>query len=376
MDLNELKKKIARASAGTHVSVLADSDIAATREWIQTPAYDLNRILSGSIFKGIPSKCLLGIVGPEHTFKSSFMVLCMVEAQKMGYTPVIIDTEGGINNVFCERWGLDLNETLYVYTPWVEEVISTLGQLHGTGEKYIIGIDSVGGLDRLKMLKDAAKGDPKMDQGLLQKQIRSMLKLLLNICISQNSIGIACGHMYGTPGGTGKVPMPDQVGGGKAMRYFPRVLINLKRQYIREGGEKTGQIIGTRLKASTLKNHMYPPFQECIIDIDYEKGINPFAGLMKVAEQTGYVVKSGSWFDVGGQKVQGSDAAAELLFAGGVDDLLKELDEIVAKTGYSTVNREIEAAEELIKEEVVSGEDAEEVEDLKNGRRSIVNKNR
>jgi recombination protein RecA len=298
----------------------------------------------------------------------------MVEAQKKGYTPVIIDTEGGINNVFCERWGLDLNKVLYVYTPWVEEVISTLGQIHGQGKKLIIGIDSVGGLDRLKMLKDAAKGDPKMDQGLLQKQIRSMLKLLLNICISQDSIGIACGHMYGTPGGTGKISLPDQVGGGKAMRYFPRILINLKRQYIREGGEKTGQIIGTRLRASTLKNHMYPPFQECVIDIDYEKGINPYAGLMKVAEQTGYVVKSGSWFDVGGQKVQGSEAAAELLFADGADELLKELDEIVAKTGYSTVNREIEAAEELMKEEAVSGEDVEETEDLNNGRRSIINK--
>jgi recombination protein RecA len=297
----------------------------------------------------------------------------MVEAQKLGYTPVVIDTEGGINNVFCERWGLDLDKVLYVYTPWVEEVISTLGQLHGTGEKYIIGVDSVGGLDRLKMLKDAAKGDPKMDQGLLQKSIRSMLKLLLNICISQDSIGIACGHLYGSPG---HVPMPDQIGGGKAMRYFPRVLISLKREYIREGGEKKGQIIGTRLRASTVKNHMYPPFQECVIDIDYEKGINPYAGLMKIAEQTGYVVKSGSWFDVAGEKVQGADAASELLFADGADKLLKELDEIVAKTGYSTVNREIEAAEELIKEEAVPGEDTEEAEDLKNGRRSIVNKNR
>jgi recombination protein RecA len=368
MDLNELKKKIRSASKGTHVSVLADSDIASTRNWIPTPAMDLNRILSGSLFKGLPSKTLVGIVGPEHTFKSSFMILCMVEAQKQGYTPVIIDTEGGINNVFCERWGLDLDKVLYVYTPWVEEVISTLGQLHGAGEKYIIGIDSVGGLDRLKMLKDAAKGDPKMDQGLLQKQIRSMLKLLLNICISQDSIGVACGHLYGSPG---TVPMPDQIGGGKAMRYFPRVLISLKREYIREGGEKKGQIIGTRLRASTVKNHMYPPFQECVIDIDYEKGINPYAGLFKVAQHTGYVVKSGSWFEIAGEKVQGADAAAELLFSGGADELLKELDEIVAKTGYSTVNREIEAAEELIAEEVVSDEDAVKTNNDKIGRRSI-----
>jgi SepF-like predicted cell division protein (DUF552 family) len=84
-------------------------------------------------------------------------------------------------------------------------------------------------------------------------------------------------------------------------------------------------------------------------------------------------VQSGSWFDVAGEKVQGAEAAAELLFADGADKLLKELDEIVAKTGYSTVNMEIEAAEELV---AVKEVDAEELEDLKNGRRSIVNKNK
>lgn len=347
--LKKIKDNIQKNVKGAHASVLADSDIASEREWIQTPALDLNRILSGSIFKGIPSKCLVGIVGPEHTMKSSFMILCMVEAQKMGYTPVIIDTEGGISDVFCERWGLNLKDALYVYTPWVEEVISTLGQIHGQGEKLIIGVDSVGGLDRLKTIHDAVKGDPKQDQGLLQKDIRRMLKLLLNICISQKSIGIACGHLYGTPGAT-SVPLPDQVGGGKAMRYFPRILINLKREYMREGGEKTGQIIGTRLRASTLKNHMYPPFQEALVDIDYTNGIDPYAGLFNIAKDTGYVVQSGSWFEISGQKIQGADAAAKLLFEDMADTLLKELDDIVSKTGYSTVNREIEAAEELIKE--------------------------
>lgn len=268
----------------------------------------------------------------------------------MGYSPIIIDTEGGINDVFCKRWGLDLNKVLYVYTPWIEEVISVLGQIHGQGEKFIVGVDSVGGLDRLKTLKDAEKGDPKMDQGLLQKSIRSMLKVLLNICISQDSIGIACGHLYGMPG---TVPMPDQIGGGKAMRYFPRILINLKREYIRENGTKTGQIIGTRLRASTLKNHMYPPFQEAIVDIDYEKGIDPYAGLFNVALNTGYAVQSGSWFDVGGQRVQGADAAAKLLFETADEKMLQELDDYVSKTGYSSINREIEAAEEMVKESEV-----------------------
>jgi RecA/RadA recombinase len=54
----------------------------------------LNRILSGSLFKGIPEKTMTMLVGPEASFKSSFMCLSMANAQSMGYTPVIIDTEG------------------------------------------------------------------------------------------------------------------------------------------------------------------------------------------------------------------------------------------------------------------------------------------
>jgi len=350
--LKKIKAKIEKNVKGAHVSVLADSNIASEREWICTPALDLNRILSGSIFKGIPNKCLLGIVGPEHTFKSSFMILCMVEAQKMGYKPVIIDTEGGINDVFCKRWGLNLQDALYVYTPWIEEVIGTLGQLYGSGEKFIIGLDSVGGLERMKAIEDAAKGDTKQDQGLLQKDIKRMLKILLNICISQNSMGIACGHLYGSPGGI--VPLPDQVGGGKAMRYLPRILINLKREYIREGGGKTGQIIGTRLKASTLKNHMYPPFQEAIVEIDYTDGINPYAGLFNVAVNVGLIEKSGGWYKIDNEKVQGEVKATELLFKGKKGEFLKKLDKLIENTGYSTVNKEIEAAEELVKKELKS----------------------
>ena len=185
MKLKDLKKRIEKNVKGVHVSVLADSNIAAERDWIQSPCYDLNRIISGSFYKGIPNKIVVAIVGPEASMKSSFMVLCMVEAQKQGYTPVIIDTEGGINNIFCERWGLDIDKCLYIYTPWVEEVIALLGQLYHDDKKtpapkYIVGVDSIGNLKRKKVLKDAKEGKHKQDQGLLQKDLKTMYSLLLD----------------------------------------------------------------------------------------------------------------------------------------------------------------------------------------------------
>ena len=92
----KLQQNINKNVKGVHASVMADSTVATDRYWVKTPALDLNRILSGSIHKGIQSRNLVGIVGPEHTMKSSFMVLCMVEAIKQGMNAVIIDTEGGL----------------------------------------------------------------------------------------------------------------------------------------------------------------------------------------------------------------------------------------------------------------------------------------
>jgi len=352
--LNELRDKIKKNIKGVHSSILSESNIASDRFWVKTPALDLNRALSGSLKKGIQSRNLVGIVGPEHTMKSSFMVLCLAEAQKNGYKPIIIDTEGGITDDFCRRWGLDPKGILYNYTPWISEVISIMGQIKETqDEGYVIGLDSVGGLDRLKTYNDALAGAPKADQGLLQKEIRSMLKLFLNICVGQNSIGIACGHMYGSPG---MIPMPDQVGGGKAMKLFPSVLISLKKKVIKEGDK----IVGSDITATTLKNRLYPPFQQATIQLDYINGIKPYAGLMEIVDKMGGIEKAGSWYSYKGERLGQGTAKAESAL-GEVPGLLDDIEKWLSNTGYSTVNEQLKEAEELLKEAENKGLDLEDI---------------
>ena len=346
----KLQDGIDKNVKGVHASLMAESEIATDHYWVPTPALDLNRALSGSTQKGIQSRNLVGVVGPEHTFKSSFMILCMVEAVKQGKKAVIIDTEGGLKKDFCARWGLDLDNVFYTYTPFVHEVRSILGQIRETGETdLILGLDSVGGLDRLKQFEDASKGEMKADQGLLQKEIRSMLKLFLNVCIAQNSIGIATGHMYGSPG---SVPLPDQIGGGKAMKLFPSILIQLQKKAIYEfpnkKGKDRGNIVGTEIKASTIKNRMYPPFQTATVKMNYTDGIQPHAGLLDLGVNAGIINQNGAWFDYKGEKKQGAENAEVLVKT---HDFLDDLDSWLNETGYSTVSAEIQQAEELLKKE-------------------------
>ena len=65
---------------------------------------------------------------------------------------------------------MNTDDIFYVYTPWIDEVMPILAQIKETGEhNLVIGLDSVGGLQRLKAYNDALDGDVKADQGLLQK---------------------------------------------------------------------------------------------------------------------------------------------------------------------------------------------------------------
>lgn len=346
----QLKKDINKNVEGVHASVMSQSEIAKDRFSISTPCKDLNRILSGSLDRGIRSRNLVAIVGPEHTMKTSFMVLCMVNAQKLGYKPVIIDTEGGCDDEFCKRWGLDTDNLFYVYTPYISEVKSIIAQIKASGEeKLVIGLDSVGGLDRLKSYEDALGGEPKADQGLLQKEIRSTLKLFLNVCINQNSIGIATGHYYGKPS---TVPMPDQIGGGKAMKLFPSIIISLKKEPLRE--IKNGPIIGNVITATTLKNRAYPPFQTSKVMIDYKDGVRPYAGIVDLGVDAELIEQNGSWYNYKGERLgQGMLNATKALEEDGFDGLLKDIDGWLANTGYSSVSEEVQQAEELLQEEEV-----------------------
>ena len=346
-----LQKNIEKNVSGVHASVMSQSTIAKDRFSIKTPCRDLNRILSGSLDRGIMSRNLVAIVGPEHTMKTSFMVLCMVNAQKQGYKPVIIDTEGGCDDAFCKRWGLDTENLFYIYTPWISEVKSILAQIKESGEeKLVIGLDSVGGLDRYKSYEDALGGEPKADQGLLQKEIRSTLKLFLNICINQNSIGIATGHYYGKPSTT--VPMPDQIGGGKAMKLFPSIIISLKKEPLTE--TKGGPIIGNVITATTLKNRAYPPFQQSKIMIDYRDGVRPFAGIVELGVDAGIIEQNGSWYNYKGERLgQGIVNATQALEGDAFESLIEDIDRWLVNTGYSSVSREVQQAEELLQEEDV-----------------------
>lgn len=339
MSLETLQKKIQKAVKGSHVSILSESNIAKHDNWINTPAYDLNRILSGDLFKGLPEKSLTYLVGPEASFKSSFSALCAANSQKEGFTPIVIDTEGAWTSDFVERWGLDPDNILYIYEPFVDAVCSILGQIiddNDDSKKYCIIIDSIGGLEVQKLVDDSIKGDVKADQGQLQKKIKRALKLLLYIIKKKNSIGIYTGHQYGDPN-AGMYSSGLQIGGGKFASLAPDIILQLKKSK-KLDNEKN--IVGTIIKAISLKNRFYPPFNKCEVDIDYINGINNLHGMVDLASEFNLIEKGGAgWYTnkETNEKIQGTNKVESWID----DNMLNIINEKIKNSGYNTIDDEM-----------------------------------
>jgi recombination protein RecA len=146
--------------------------------------------------------------------------------------------------------------------------------------------------------------------------------------------------------------MPDQIGGGKAMKLFPSIIISLKKEPLTE--TKGGPIVGNVITATTLKNRAYPPFQQSKIMIDYRDGVRPFAGIVELGVDAGVIEKNGSWYNYEGERLgQGILNATQALENDVFDGLIEDIDRWLVNTGYSSVSREVQQAEQLLQEEDV-----------------------
>jgi recombination protein RecA len=350
MSITDLKNRLQKNVKGTHIEILAESDIAIINTYLDGPSYDINRIISGSLFRGFPEKSVTCLVAPEGVFKSSLMAITAADAQRNGYTPVIIDTEGAFTDEFCRRWGIDTENIIYIYTIFVEKITTLLGDiLDNQDQKLFLVLDSLGGLESDKIIRDTTSKDrvAKADQGGLARKIKRMLKMFVSVCKSQNSMGMFAGHWYGKPDSYGAA---EEIGGGKYVRLAADIIIAMKKTPILKDPNaafKDKVVIGSAINACTLKNRFYPPFQETTVEINYKDGINKYAGLIDMALECGVVTKGGAWYTLPDEtKVHGMNKVTEW-FSENPDGILKDLEEALTHTGYSTTNKDIEEAERL-----------------------------
>ncbi len=277
------------------------------RYWYSVGNYALNRIISGSFYRGIPQGRVTGLVGPSGAGKSFLAANLMASAQREGAFALMIDAENASDEKFVQAIGVDTSLRNYRYVgvrtiPQVNKVMSSFikgykndfGKNDPEAPQVIIVIDSLDMLMTETEEKNFVNGITKGDQGQRNKQLKQMLRTFVQAVKELNISIIVTDGVYKNQdllNGEGLYIAKE------AIRFSLSQIIMLTKLKLKDD---TKTVKGIKMKCEGFKTRFTQPFQKVVVEVPYEEGMNPYSGLLIVGLELDIIKQAGSWYNIAG----------------------------------------------------------------------------
>jgi len=294
-------------------SVLSDIEHSFGRGSVMVlgdrPKVSADALPSGSILLdeclgigGYPKGRIVEIYGPESSGKTTLALTAIAETQKNGGKCAFIDAEQSIDPTYAKNLGVNIDDLILSQPDSGEQALQIVEMLAKSGIFSLIVVDSVAAL------VPQAEVDGLMEDSSIGLLARLMSKALRKIAavlnkgnctvIFINQLREKVGIIYGSP---------EITTGGRALKFYSSVRIDIRRvEAIKEGINMIGNTVNIKI----VKNKVAPPFRSCKLDIIYGRGISKEGEVLDLALKLGIVKKSGSWYEVYGERMgQGRDTA-------------------------------------------------------------------
>jgi recombination protein RecA len=292
-------------------------DYMPMHEVIPTPSVGLNRALGGGLNTGASHL----FWGTPSAGKSTMSFRILASAQKMGYRPVIIDSEYSFNEEYAAKCGIDIDDIVVVQSTIVEDVLKSIyPYLTHEEEKHVFLFDSLSNLLRAEAY-DKPEGSKAI--GLAARSQGALVQQLLNYLHKERNMMIFIAHqtmdlsgMYAVT----KAKIGNEVRhnmhnivklflsmSSKEMERDDRNMITSQRVTWEIEKTKQGATIGT-------KGQYYLKPQDAMLD--------KFRELLDIAVEMNIIERRGAWFFYGEEKWNG---------IGKIELTEKQIEEINAK---------------------------------------------
>ncbi|MCL9972405.1 MAG: recombinase RecA [Candidatus Pacebacteria bacterium] len=271
---------------------------------------------------GVPRGRIIEIFGPESSGKTTLSLHIIAEAQKKGGICAFVDAEHALDPEYSKRLGVKIEELLVSQPDTGEQALDIVESLIRSGKIDVIVIDSVAALTpKAEIEGDMEATHVGRQARLMSQALRKMTAIVAKsktVVIFINQIRMQIGVMFGNP---------ETTPGGKALKFYTSVRLDIRRiAQIKKGEE----IVGGRVRVKVVKNKVGPPFKQTEFDLMYNEGISSEGELIALGEKFGLVVKSGSTYKMGDQKLAvGYDATRTYLKENApvAKELLKQIKE-------------------------------------------------
>ncbi|HHO50572.1 MAG TPA: recombinase RecA [Deltaproteobacteria bacterium] len=278
-----------------------DTDIPAIQA-ISTGSLGLDIALG---IGGLPRGRVTEIYGAESSGKTTIALQTIAQAQAQGGVAAFIDAEHALDPSYARALGVQIEDLIISQPDNGEQALEIAETLVRSNAIDVIVIDSVAALvPRAELEGDMGDVQPGAQARLMSQALRKLTGAIQKsdcVVLFINQIRMKIGVMFGSPKTTS---------GGNALKFYA----SIRMEITRIGSVKKGdEVLGNRTKVKVTKNKLAPPFRVVEFDIMYGKGVSQEAELIDLGTTTGMVRKSGSWYTVGEQRIQGKEKACEYL---------------------------------------------------------------
>src|SRR3989338_4940371 len=257
---------------------------------------DVDVIPTGSIsldialgVMGMPRGRVVEIYGPESSGKTTLALHVVAEAQKRGGQAAFVDAEHALDPEYAKKIGVKIDDLLISQPDHGEQALEIVETLIKSGTMDVIVVDSVAALTpKAEIEGEMGQKHVGLQARLMSHALRKLTAIVAKsrtVLIFINQIRHNIGVMFGNP---------ETTTGGKALKFYSSVRIDVRRIAQVQSGEK---IIGGRHRAKVVKNKVAPPFRQAEFDILYNEGISRFSDLVNSGVKYGILARSGAWYN-------------------------------------------------------------------------------
>ena len=297
-DFSKFRKEITKSIDGHSIGFNDPTD------WISTGNYALNYLISGDFNKGVPLGKVTVFAGESGAGKSYFCSGNIIKnAQEQGIFVVLVDSENALDESWMKALGVDTgpDKLLKLSMSMIDDVAKTIATFmsdykalpDGERPKVLFVIDSLGMLLTPTDINQFEAGDMKGDMGRKPKALTSLVRNCVNMFGNYN-VGMVCtNHTYASQD---MFDPDDKISGGQGFIYASSIVVAMKKLKLKEDedGNKISDVMGIRAACKVMKTRYAKPFEGVQVKIPYETGMNPYSGLVDLAEKRGLLKKDGN----------------------------------------------------------------------------------
>jgi RecA/RadA recombinase len=205
-----------------------------------------------------------------------------------------------------------------------------------TRPKVLFVLDSLGMLLTPTDVNQFEAGDLKGDMGRKPKALTALVRNCVNMFGSLNIGLVATNHTYASQD---MFDPDDKISGGQGFIYASSIVVAMKKLKLKEDddGNKITEVRGIRAACKIMKTRYAKPFESVQVKIPYETGMNPYSGLVDLAEAKGILKKEGNslaYTTKDGEIIKQFRKAWERNENGGLDAIMSD----ISKHGENSVS--------------------------------------